>query len=958
MRTVQTGQAGRVALAALWGLVASAAGGEVVTLKAWEFDAPNGLAGWTAGGHLADVRVADGVLSAGVIDWDPILVSPAFDIPARHSQWVELRIRSRTGGRGEVFWTNTLKTKYGGFSPGRQTAFELRGDGGWHVYRVRCGWEPLGRIIKIRVDLPGTRGRQTPPPAYELDYVRILDARSSSARQARPDWSFARGPAGWSVEGPSGAAAATGGQLAWTSAGDAGALLAPPVDFDAAARALLSVRMSVSAGRTATLGFATAEAAGLQQVTFPIRGDGRLRWYLADLGAAPAWRGRVRLLTLRPSDEGAATARISAIRLAPRPAGEAQLEASAFGLADALARAGQDLRVSVSLRNTGAGIARGVWCTLAAPDGLAVRAPARQVLGNLYPGEHRLVSWPVRAEKALAGPARLTAGFGQAAEPALRARAQLRVEPGLNLPRADYVPPPKPVETDDQVGVYYFPGWASINRWRPIFDYPERKPALGWYDESLPEVADWQIKWAVEHGVSFFAVDWYWCRGSRQLEHWLHRAYFHARYRTYLKFCLLWANHNAPGSHDEADWLAVTDYWIRHYFRRPEYLKIDGKPVVVIFDVHRPVRDMGAAAMARAVAGAKRRCRDAGLGGLYLVACTRADRAAHGRLKAQGYDAASGYNYADLGAAGRRWAPYADLLAPHAKLWRDAAALGMLRQIPALSGGWDSRPWHKASARVRQGRTPALFEKHCRDAKAFLDRPDRRPAGSRGVCLIEAWNEWGEGSYVGPHREYGFGYLEAVRRVFAPRSKPPLLVGPRDVGLGPYDLPGAGEAAPTQATWDFTRPADRRAWSAGARQASIAPAAQQLEGVSTGTDAALSGPAVRLETDRLGCLRVDVRVDRDDTMQLFWSTTTRGVSEADSVRIRLRGDGRMHTYWVDLSANPRWAGLVTGLRLDPVAGAGVRFAIARLGFHERKKGTGQANPSLAPSAHLRPSRGR
>ena len=34
-----------------------------------------------------------------------------------------------------------------------------------------------------------------------------------------------------------------------------------------------------------------------------------------------------------------------------------------------------------------------------------------------------------------------------------------------------------------------------------IFAFPERKPVLGWYDEASPEVADWQIKWAVEHGI-------------------------------------------------------------------------------------------------------------------------------------------------------------------------------------------------------------------------------------------------------------------------------------------------------------------------------------------------------------------------------------------------------------------------------------------------------------------------
>ena len=70
------------------------------------------------------------------------------------------------------------------------------------------------------------------------------------------------------------------------------------------------------------------------------------------------------------------------------------------------------------------------------------------------------------------------------------------------------------------------------------------QPILGWYDESLPEIADWQIQWAAEHGVSFFGGGWYWSQGGRSLEHWLHGAYLNSRYREYLKFCLLWASHN------------------------------------------------------------------------------------------------------------------------------------------------------------------------------------------------------------------------------------------------------------------------------------------------------------------------------------------------------------------------------------------------------------------------------
>jgi hypothetical protein len=144
---------------------------------------------------------------------------------------------------------------------------------------------------------------------------------------------------------------------------------------------------------------------------------------------------------------------------------------------------------------------------------------------------------------------------------------------GSRLSRGDSAPTPRPVSTGPyQVGAYYFPGWPTHEKWRVLDAFPERMPLLGYYAEGDPAVMDWQIKWAVEHGISFFAFDWYWDRGRRQLEHALHEGYLKARFRPYLKFCLLWANHNPPGSSSEADLLSLTDYWIAHYFRQPEYL--------------------------------------------------------------------------------------------------------------------------------------------------------------------------------------------------------------------------------------------------------------------------------------------------------------------------------------------------------------------------------------------------
>ncbi len=80
--------------------------------------------------------------------------------------------------------------------------------------------------------------------------------------------------------------------------------------------------------------------------------------------------------------------------------------------------------------------------------------------------------------------------------------------PAMKATKADYVPPPVPAKTTYLVGVVYFPGWKQGTHygWQRIVPFPERKPALGWYDENNPEVTDWEIKWAVEHGISTSSI--------------------------------------------------------------------------------------------------------------------------------------------------------------------------------------------------------------------------------------------------------------------------------------------------------------------------------------------------------------------------------------------------------------------------------------------------------------------
>ena len=82
------------------------------------------------------------------------------------------------------------------------------------------------------------------------------------------------------------------------------------------------------------------------------------------------------------------------------------------------------------------------------------------------------------------------------------------------------------------------------SEWRLIAKYPKPRPVLGFYDDSLPEVNDWHIKWAVEAGISFFVFDWYWNAGETRLARTLNVGFLNAKYTDMMKFCIHWCNHN------------------------------------------------------------------------------------------------------------------------------------------------------------------------------------------------------------------------------------------------------------------------------------------------------------------------------------------------------------------------------------------------------------------------------
>jgi len=879
--------------------------GEDKTVAEWRFDKAGDFLGWENFGMIADTAVRDGSLHGRATGSDPIIVGPLFEIAADPAQYVEFCIKGTAPAVAELYWTETQEGPYGGFSAEKHRMFHTEGDGQFRIYRVWPFWQAAKKIIRLRFDPPNAG-------QFDIRWIRIAkqqDAAPSSAKawghdELRSQWRNSR-DAEAEGQGP--------------------IVLSPRLAIRAADHPFVCVRMATDRPGSGRLFCVSSSQFGWESVSFSLRPDGRLHSYNIPTGSLKHWRDEILMLGLQlPGAKGGT--RVESVEVASEPRGPAELEVAWFGPSEGINRAGRPAGVTCTLRNLGGQVAGDVVARLQVPPGVKVLDGPEKRIPRLSLYLPKTVDWKIQAD----APAKfdLAITVSAAGAEAVSARALLELTAAPQVAKGSYVPEPKPVRSKYEIGAFYFPGFPTTGQWQPIRDFPNRKPILGWYDEANPECADWQIKWAVEHGISFFMVDWYWCKGSRHLEHWVKDAYGKAKYRKYLKWAVMWANHNPPQTHSVEDWRSVTQYWVDHCFSMPEYYRIDNRPAVFIWAPQNVRSDLGGSSQAaKLYAMSQQMAKAAGYPGIYFAAMSSHDNPERSKeLVSEGFEAATtyhGFQLAHQRAKSDRF-PFSALLDTCPELWRDAekSAQG-LRYLPIVDTGWDDRPWHGDKSVVMYGRTPELFGKLCRLARQHADRTGEK------IIAIGPMNEWGEGSYIEPYAEYGFQDLDQLRAAFCePGDWPPNLI-PSDVGLGPYDLPEV--AAKTE--WRFDADGALEGWSGNSDIAGLEVRGGAITGRSTGHDPILQIPGLQVEADSLRRLSFRMRCDRNQRVQVFWATSLTAMSGEASLGIDVRGDGQFHDYEIDLGKSPHWRGVVTTLRLDPATEPGVTFALDSVRLH-------------------------
>lgn len=303
-----------------------------------------------------------------------------------------------------------------------------------------------------------------------------------------------------------------------------------------------------------------------------------------------------------------------------------------------------------------------------------------------------------------------------------------------------------------------------------------------------------EIEEATEHGVNVFIYDWYWYDGRPFQENCLNSGFLKTRNRNKMKFFLMWANHDfnhvcdirLSGKTEEIIWKGAVsrkefEYLakrtIEKYFKEPNYYCIHGEPVFQIYDLRNFVLGMGGFEEAKeALQWFRKETIKAGFPGLYLMLTVYSSAlnlsgvsgdssaGAGENSKKLGFSGITHYEFVHFTDIDR---DYREIVVDAKKEWERLEQEFPLPYYPHISMGWDNNPrFLNFRTGVVKNNTPEEFEKALKMAKAYLDtHEDQAP-----LVVINSWNEWTESSYLEPDDLKGYGYLEAVARVFGKKK--------------------------------------------------------------------------------------------------------------------------------------------------------------------------------------------
>ena len=343
---------------------------------------------------------------------------------------------------------------------------------------------------------------------------------------------------------------------------------------------------------------------------------------------------------------------------------------------------------------------------------------------------------------------------------------------------AFYLPQYHAIPENDQWWGEGFTEWTNVRKALPRFEghYQPHVPGQsGYYDLRDPAVLSAQAELARAYGIGGFCFYHYWFNGKRLLEHPFNETL--ASGQPDFPFCLCWANENwtrrwdgeerevlMAQEHSHEDDLAHIENLLPA-FRDPRYLRVDGKPLFLVYKTNLLPDPKKTAQIWRQAA------EKAGIGGLYLVTVENSYLGDAPAPVDIGFDAAVEFaphwgSFSPTQKGSTDLFPEFQGDDPSIQDYDDIMLKMLAKPKPdfklfrGVFPSWDNSPRRKQGPTIFIGSSP---EKYAFWLSQIARYTLKNFAGDERLIFINAWNEWGEGCHLEPDQKYGTSYLEATR---------------------------------------------------------------------------------------------------------------------------------------------------------------------------------------------------
>ena len=348
-------------------------------------------------------------------------------------------------------------------------------------------------------------------------------------------------------------------------------------------------------------------------------------------------------------------------------------------------------------------------------------------------------------------------------------------------PIAFYLPQFHSIPENDKWWGKGFTEWTNTSKAVPRFKehYQPRVPHrdFGYYDLSDVDTLKKQVSLARQHGIYGFCFYHYWFDGKQLLERPVDLLMKHPEIE--LNFCLCWANENWTKTWDgmENSILIQQNYSVENdinfikdlkkYLDDPRYIRVNNKPVVMIY------RALELPEPKKAFRRWREWCRENGVGEIEIwnvrtLFSSEGDMgladavdqevefpphriASLEQLDEEKFDLEYGsgfiYDYAHL---------INDILNSNSlvdKLDRSVIRTAML--------GWDNAARREKGWSLWYGFS---LERYYNWLRHIIKYTRKNHPESERFIFINAWNEWGEGTYLEPDERYGYASINTTSR--------------------------------------------------------------------------------------------------------------------------------------------------------------------------------------------------